>query len=579
VAVDGSGAVYIADSGNNQVLKETPSGSSYTQSTPITGLNQPYGLAVDSSGAVYVADSGTSQVLKETPSGSTYTASTVAGGLNQPFGVAVDGSGAVYVADTLNNQVLKETPSGGGYTAGTVASGLNQPFGVAVDGNGAVYVADSGNNQVLKETPSGGGYITSTVASGLGSPEGVAVDSSGAVYIADTFNNQVLKETPSGGSYTQSTLVTGLHFPEALDLDRSGNLYVLDRQVVQEFLLGGTTTLTYSGATTGNYHDAATLAATLADAAGNPLATQPVTFTLDGSETCAATSDSSGHAACAVTPLEATGSYSATASFAGDATHAPISTTVPFTVTPEETTLAFTGTTLATVPIANTGPATVSAVLKEDGSTAPAPAGQPVTLTLGSGGNAQSCQGQTGANGAVSCQIASVNQPLGNQPVSAIFAGDSHYAASSASGQQLLVFSYVPSGGAFALGDQTAAHATPGTTVTWWGAQWTKQNSLSGGAAPTSFKGFAQKFSSGTTTVTNPVCGGTWTTSTGNSPTPPSSVPAYMAVVVPNKVTQSGSTVFSGNITKIVIVKTNPGYQPDPSHPGTGTVVATLCGS
>ena len=59
---------------------------------------------------------------------------------------------------------------------------------------------------------------------------------------------------------------------------------------------------------------------------------------------------------------------------------------------------------------------------------------------------------------------------------------------------------------------------------------------------------------------------------------PPASVPAYMAVVVPNKVTQSGITI-SGNIAKIVIVKTNPGYQPDPSHPGTGTVVATLCGS
>ena len=58
----------------------------------------------------------------------------------------------------------------------------------------------------------------------------------------------------------------------------------------------------------------------------------------------------------------------------------------------------------------------------------------------------------------------------------------------------------------------------------------------------------------------------------------PSSVPAYMAVVVPNKVTQSGSTI-SGNVAKVVIVKTNPGYEPDPSHPGTGTVVATLCGT
>ena len=45
-----------------------------------------------------------------------------------------------------------------------------------------------------------------------------------------------------------------------------------------------------------------------------------------------------------------------------------------------------------------------------------------------------------------------------------------------------------------------------------------------------------------------------------------------MAVVVPNKVTQSGSTI-SGNVAEVVIVKTNAGYQPDPCHPGTGTVV------
>ena len=103
-------------------------------------------------------------------------------------------------------------------------------------------------------------------------------------------------------------------------------------------------------------------------------------------------------------------------------------------------------------------------------------------------------------------------------------------------------------------------------------------NPLSGGAAPASFQGFAQTFRNGPTTVTDPACGGTWTGSTGGSAALPSSVPAYMAVVVPSKVTQSGSTI-SGNVAKVVIVKTNPGYQPNPADPGTGTVVATLCGS
>jgi hypothetical protein len=49
-----------------------------------------------------------------------------------------------------------------------------------------------------------------------------------------------------------------------------------------------------------------------------------------------------------------------------------------------------------------------------------------------------------------------------------------------------------------------------------------------------------------------------------------------MAVVVPSTVTQSGSTI-SGNSVHIEIVKTNPGYAPDPGHPGTGTIVAQLC--
>ena len=56
MAVDGSGNVYIADSGNNRVLKETLSGGSYTESTVGSGLNRPIQLAVDGAGNVYIAD-------------------------------------------------------------------------------------------------------------------------------------------------------------------------------------------------------------------------------------------------------------------------------------------------------------------------------------------------------------------------------------------------------------------------------------------------------------------------------------------------------------------------------------------
>ena len=133
-------------------------------------------------------------------------------------------------------------------------------------------------------------------------------------------------------------------------------------------------------------------------------------------------------------------------------------------------------------------------------------------------------------------------------------------------------------GAASPLGDQAVHSATPSTTLTWWGSKWAKLNPLSGGGAPASFKGFVQTFANGPTTVADPVCGGTWTGTPGGSAALPTSVPAYMAVVVAGKVTQSGGTI-SGNVAEVVIVKTNPGYQPNPDDPGTGTVVATLCGS
>jgi hypothetical protein len=316
------------------------------------------------------------------------------------------------------------------------------------------------------------------------------------------------------------------------------------------------------------YHGALSLSVSASDPQANPLTLSAtglpagLSFTDDGNGTGTVTGTVTG----------APGAYPVTFT-AGDGVVATTSQ-MTITVTQAGTTLAYSGASL----MANHRPATLSAVLEEDGGSPPVPDGQTVTLTLGSGTNAQSCQGQATSDGWVSCQTATVDQPLGHQPVSATFSGDSYYAGSSDSSQQALVFSYLPAGGGFALGDQDVDSATPATTLTWSGAKWSKLNPLSGGTAPASFQGFAQTFTNGTTTVTDPACGGTWTARTGGSAALPSSVPAYMAVVVPTKVTQAGSTI-SGNVAEVVIVKTNPGYQPNPADPGTGTVVATLCGS
>jgi hypothetical protein len=127
---------------------------------------------------------------------------------------------------------------------------------------------------------------------------------------------------------------------------------------------------------------------------------------------------------------------------------------------------------------------------------------------------------------------------------------------------------FAPGGGAFVISD---LKDVSGGSVYWWGAQWWKQDHLSTGLAPAAFKGFELSNPS-------PWCGQTWTTRPGNSPHPPKAVPAgsVMAVIVAKHITKNGP-VISGDIVHIVLVRTNPGYGPNPGHPGTGTIVATLC--
>jgi hypothetical protein len=123
-------------------------------------------------------------------------------------------------------------------------------------------------------------------------------------------------------------------------------------------------------------------------------------------------------------------------------------------------------------------------------------------------------------------------------------------------------------GGNFVIGDRNSAL---GTDVTFWGAQWAKLNMLSGGAAPSAFKGFED------TPSTAPACGTNWSTDPGNSAPPPAGpLPEFMAVIVSSSITKAGSTI-SGNTPHVVVVHVAPGYAPNPGHPGMGTVVAIIC--
>ena len=189
VAVDSAGNVYIADSGSYDVLRVAPSGTlsivagTGSWGTPVPGpasssaLGHPAALAVDSSGDLYIADSGEHMIEQITPSG---TLSIVAGSgsygaptpgpatssaLAQPSGVAVDSAGALYIGDTGNNEIEQVTPSGflsvyAGTTGGgaptpgpATSTGLGLPFGVAVDSAGNLYIDALSYSEIEKVTP------------------------------------------------------------------------------------------------------------------------------------------------------------------------------------------------------------------------------------------------------------------------------------------------------------------------------------------------------------------------------------------------------------------------------------------
>ena len=283
VAVDGLGNLYIAAA--ERIRKVDTSGTITTfagtgtrggggdgGSATSSMLSIPRGVAVDGSGNVYIADSGNNRVRKVDTSGTITTfAGTGAGGfggdggsatssmLSAPYDVAVDGSGNVYIADQDNNRVRKVDSSGtittfagtgvgsfGGDGGSATSSMLSAPYDVAVDGSGNVYIADTWNHRIRKVDSSGiittiagngtrgfGGDGGSATSSMLNLPNGVAVDGSGNVYIADYHNHRVRKVDTSG-IITTILGIPAIYQPSRVAVDGAGNVYVAESRGVRK---------------------------------------------------------------------------------------------------------------------------------------------------------------------------------------------------------------------------------------------------------------------------------------------------------------------------------------------------------
>ena len=70
-------------------------------------FSSPYGVAVDSSGRILVANTGNSAVKRMESDGSNIV--TLGSGFSTPAGVAVDSSGRILVADYGNNAIKRMT--------------------------------------------------------------------------------------------------------------------------------------------------------------------------------------------------------------------------------------------------------------------------------------------------------------------------------------------------------------------------------------------------------------------------------------------------------------------------------------
>jgi len=133
LCVDVAGNVYVADQGNNKIRKITPQGVVTTlagngtaglQDGKFTAseFNQPAGIAIDGSGNLFVGDSGNNVIRKIVPSTGaviTYAGTGQAGATNgtlsnstfsSPQGLVVDPYGRIFVVDTGNDEIRVITP-------------------------------------------------------------------------------------------------------------------------------------------------------------------------------------------------------------------------------------------------------------------------------------------------------------------------------------------------------------------------------------------------------------------------------------------------------------------------------------
>lgn len=242
IAVDASGNVLVADTGNGRIEKFSPTGMFVagfgTKGIEPGQLAAPNGIAVDRTGNVYVADAGNHRVQKLAPDGK-FVADWKGPdpGFYGPRRVAIGPDNSVFVVDQGHTRIAKFNADGQILTVwGTKGNGAGQfddPTSVAVDtATYKVYVADPVNKRI-QVFDADGKFLTSWSVPEWGQPigfEDVAIDpKAGRLYASSTHMSSVITFDLNGhriGNLSPKPPDV-LEGPSALALG-NGKLYVLN---------------------------------------------------------------------------------------------------------------------------------------------------------------------------------------------------------------------------------------------------------------------------------------------------------------------------------------------------------------
>jgi hypothetical protein len=220
--------------GGGEVFQYNPSGK---QSTALSGLDRPRGLAFDKNNNLFVAtnfNGNTGTIFKITPGGKISTFATGFPANSSLEGVVTDIDGNVFVSASDNttfpfaSTIFRITAGGAVSTFGSIPG---QCFGLAFDSVGDLFAADSTDQTIYKFTPTGvrGVFAGPASFTAVQGPVGLAFDRWGNLFVStegNDGNDAILEFTPAGAVSTFANGLTGI--PRGLAFGASGNLFVAE---------------------------------------------------------------------------------------------------------------------------------------------------------------------------------------------------------------------------------------------------------------------------------------------------------------------------------------------------------------